>query len=370
MPPRVARATTAVSVQPGLPHWDGDAFVKEVQQSIQECLSTINLLPGTEQSSLLRVLQKLSQPLVADQVAAHDDALNAFKGAVDWLTLQYQGLQVDAPEGHHKLVIFKDILQKRQNVLKAVAGDNYPNRKRPRACAVVKSKPYVDDADESDVEIITKSSEKAPEPEVPVSGLKASVHAPNDAADSSAKGKATAKKASGTRASTVSIPYSAVPGMDIFSSQYLKAVFILSKAASKLPSFKKARIEVPMSNTAQESPNESVERLVEAQQVARFTSLVPFLNMESLEANALLSIANFLKTELATLAHAVQYYSGQYQYVHRQLEEANRHHLAKMKIVDESEAPEGSPMHQDGPSEDAPAASGSNVTPAAATPNA
>ncbi|KAF9258407.1 hypothetical protein L218DRAFT_964478 [Marasmius fiardii PR-910] len=333
MPPRVARATTVVSVQPGLPHWDGDAFVKEVQQSIQECLSTINLLPGTKQSSLLHILQKLSQPLVADPVAAHNDALNAFKGTVDWLTYQYQGLQVDAPEGHHKLVIFKDILQKRQNVLKAAAGDNYPNCKRPRARAVVKSKPYIDDANESDVEIITKSSEKAPEPEVPVSGLKASVHAPNDAADSSAKGKATAKKASGTRASTISIPYSAVPGMDIFS-------------------------------------NESVERLVEAQQVACFTSLVPFLNMDSLEANALLSIANFLKTELATLAHAVQYYSGQYQYVHRQLEEANRHHLAKMKIVDESEAPEGSPMHQDGPSEDAPAASGSNVTPDAATPDA
>ncbi|KAF9256421.1 hypothetical protein L218DRAFT_966381 [Marasmius fiardii PR-910] len=343
MPPRVARATTAVSVQPGLPHWDGDAFVKEVQQLIQECLSTINLLPGTEQSSLLHVLQKLSQPLVTDQVAAHDDALNAFKGAVNWLTLQYQGLQVDAPEGHHKLVIFKDILQKRQNVLKAAAGDNYPNCKRPRACAVIKSKPYIDDADESDVEIITKFSEKALEPEAPESGLKASIHAPNDAADSSAKGKATAKKASGTRANT---------------------------AASKLPSFKKAHIEVPMSNTAQESPNESVEHLVEAQQVARFTSLVPFLNMDSLEANALLSIANFLKTELATLAHAVQYYSGQYQYVHRQLEEANRHHLAKMKIVDESEAPEGSSMHQDGPSEDAPATSGSNVTPDTATPDA
>ncbi|KAF9254018.1 hypothetical protein L218DRAFT_968504 [Marasmius fiardii PR-910] len=306
MPPRVACATTVVNVQPGLPHWDGDAFVKEVQQSIQECLSTINLLPGTEQSSLLRVLQKLSQPLVADQVAAHDDALNTFKGAVDWLTLQYQGLQVDAPKGHHKLVIFKDILQKWQNVLKAAAGDNYPNRKHPRARAVIKSKPYINDADESDIEIITKSSEKAPEPEASVSGLKASVHAPNNAADSTVKGKAT--------------------------------------AASKLPSFKKAHIEVPMSNMAQESPSK-------------------------LRAS-LLSIANFLKTELATLTHAVQYYSGQYQYVHRQLEEANRHHLAKMKIVDESEAPEGSPMHQDGPSEDAPAASGSNVTPDAATPDA
>ncbi|KAF9260291.1 hypothetical protein L218DRAFT_1002921 [Marasmius fiardii PR-910] len=185
-----ARATTAVSVQPGLPHWDGDAFVKEVQQSIQECLCTVNLLPGTGQSSLLCVLQKLSRPLVADQVAAHDDILNAFKGAINWLTLQYQGLQ---------------------------------------AHAVIKSKPYINDDDESDVEIITKSSEKAPEPEAPVSGLKASIHAPNDAADSTAKGKAMAKKASGTRAST--------------------AVFILSKAAAKLPSFKKARIEVPMSNT-------------------------------------------------------------------------------------------------------------------------
>ncbi|KAF9256956.1 hypothetical protein L218DRAFT_1006714 [Marasmius fiardii PR-910] len=73
--------------------------------------------------------------------------------------------------------------------------------------------------------------------------------------------------------------------------------------------------------------------------------------------------------ELATLAHAVQYYSEQYQYIHHQLEEANHHHLAKMKIVDEPKAPERSPMHQDGPSEDAPAASGSNVTLDAATPD-
>ncbi|KAL0578397.1 hypothetical protein V5O48_003588 [Marasmius crinis-equi] len=388
MPPRTARTSTASSAPSGTPSWDGDAFVKDIQQAIQDCLNTINLLPGTEKSALMRVLNKLPQPLVADQVAAHDSALNTFKAAVDWLTLQYQGLEIAAPEGHGKLVIFKDIIQKRQNVLKAAAGDNYPNRKRPRACAAPKSKAYINDDDESDFEIIKKAPEKAPEVHVlifpvqpvltysqtegPSSGLKASIHAPNEAEENTAKGKTAAKKTPVAHASTVSIPYSAVPGMDTSSGPYLKALFILSKVASKLPSFKKARIEVPMSNTAQESPNESVERLVEAQQVARFTSLVPFLNMETLEANVLLFIANFLKTELATLAHAVQYYSGQYQYVHRQLEDANRHHLAKMRIGGDSEASEGgpTPMNQDAPSKDVSHASGSNVTLNAASPSA
>ncbi|KAL0572306.1 hypothetical protein V5O48_009652 [Marasmius crinis-equi] len=372
MPPCTARTSTASSAPSGIPFWDGDAFVKDIQQAIQDCLNTINLLPRTGKSALMRVLNKLSQPLVADQVAAHDSALNTFKAAVDWLTLQYQGLEIAAPEGHGKLVIFKDIIQKRQNVLKVAARDNYPNCKRPRARAAPKSKTYIDGDDESDFEIIEKVPKKAPEAEAPSSGLKASIHAPDEAEENTAKGKTAAKKTPVARASTVTIPYSAVPGMDTSSGPYLKALFILSKAASKLPLFKKAHIEVPMSNTAQELPNESVERLVEAQQVAHFTSLVPFLNMETLEANTLLSIANFLKMELATLAHAVQYYSGQYQYVHRQLEDATHHHLAKMRIGGDSEASEGgpTPMNQDAPSEDVPHASGSNVTLDAASPSA
>ena len=68
--------------------------------------------------------------------------------------------------------------------------------------------------------------------------------------------------------------------------------------------------------------------------------MIPFLQLETLQPNALLSIANYLRAEVATLEHNIQYMLGQYKLAYSKLEEANRVHLAKLGL-------ENTPMAED-----------------------
>jgi hypothetical protein len=79
---------------------------------------------------------------------------------------------------------------------------------------------------------------------------------------------------------------------------------------------------------------EALERTNESQRIARLASLVPFFKLEALTAPQLVSIGNFLRTELSTLAHATQYYAGQYSYVQKQLADINTFQLKKLNIED------------------------------------
>jgi hypothetical protein len=77
---------------------------------------------------------------------------------------------------------------------------------------------------------------------------------------------------------------------------------------------------------------EAIERLTDSQRTARIASLVPFFKLDSLSPPQLVSIGNFLRTELSTLSHATRYYAGQYEYVLKQLEDVNNQHFKKLNI--------------------------------------
>lgn len=62
--------------------------------------------------------------------------------------------------------------------------------------------------------------------------------------------------------------------------------------------------------------------------------MVPFFSLDTLAPPQLISIGNFLRSELSTLSHAVKYYSRQYEFVQQQLEDVNRAHMAKLAISD------------------------------------
>ncbi|KAF9254137.1 hypothetical protein L218DRAFT_1010042 [Marasmius fiardii PR-910] len=149
--------------------------------------------------------------------------------------------------------------------------------------------------------------------------------------------KCRAPTCKSTCASTVSIPYAEVPGMDTSSHAYIWATLIFLKAASNANSsgaVKKVRIETAISNLQEESAVEATQCLLDSQQISRLTSLVPFFPLESLEGSHLISISNFLRSELSTLSHAVKYYSKQYEFMHNQLKEVNHTQLSKMAISD------------------------------------
>ncbi|KAF9254850.1 hypothetical protein L218DRAFT_1039765 [Marasmius fiardii PR-910] len=108
-------------------------------------------------------------------------------------------------------------------------------------------------------------------------------------------------------------------------------MLIISKAvnnANSSSTVKKVRIETAISNLQEESAGkrspvlklvttvltysctaEVTQRLLDSQQISRLTSLVPFFPLETLEGPHLISIGNFLRSELSTLSHAVKYYS-------------------------------------------------------------
>jgi membrane-bound lytic murein transglycosylase B len=72
--------------------------------------------------------------------------------------------------------------------------------------------------------------------------------------------------------------------------------------------------------------------------------MIPFLQLETLPPDALLSIANYLRAEVATLEHNIQFMLGQYKLSYSKLEEANRVRLAKLGL-------ENTPMAEDQPAD-------------------
>ncbi|KAF9254064.1 hypothetical protein L218DRAFT_632670 [Marasmius fiardii PR-910] len=116
-------------------------------------------------------------------------------------------------------------------------------------------------------------------------------------------------------------------------------MIVLSKAAAasattstSTSTGKHVRIEPAITNLAEESAAEVTQRLLDSQQISRLTSLVPFFALDSLAPPQLISIGNFLRSELSTLSHAVKYYSKQYDFVQQQLEDVNRAHMAKLAL--------------------------------------
>lgn len=56
-------------------------------------------------------------------------------------------------------------------------------------------------------------------------------------------------------------------------------------------------------------------------QVNKYLNVLPFLDVSTLSRDGLLSVGNFLRTEMATLQHSVAYYGAQYKVAAKQFDE-------------------------------------------------
>ncbi|KAK1216006.1 hypothetical protein PQX77_021372 [Marasmius sp. AFHP31] len=297
--------------------WDGDAFATSLNEKVNDVRDAISKTPKFAPLVATDLANFLSQPVIANDLAAHEGARKAFRVAVEYVTLVTSKLKnFSLPDSFHKVQNFASLVQRTANNLEKEKADKDKgnNPRKRRSGKEVKSKETIEDSGDSEVEVIDKGGDVNM-----ADGINSSIWAKGqidvDGLSNIKKGaitRASTKKGAITRAST--------------------AIYYLSKARGKLPAFKKARFEPNFSNLQNETAEEVQERLSEAQQVARFTALVPFLNLETLESPTYLSIANFLKSELNTLAHATRYYGGQYTFVQKQLEEVNRIHLSKLGL--------------------------------------
>ncbi|KAK1216001.1 hypothetical protein PQX77_021379 [Marasmius sp. AFHP31] len=287
--------------------WDGDAFATSLNEKVKDVCDAISKTPKFAPLVATDLPNFLSQPVIANDLAAHKGARKAFRVAVEYVTLVASELKnFSLPNSFHKVQNFASLVQRTANNLEKEKADKDKgnNPRKRRSGKEVKSKETIEDSSDSEVKVIDKGGDVNM-----ADGINSSIWAKSQI---NVDGLSNIKKGAITRAST--------------------ALYYLSKARGKLPAFKKARFEPNFSNLQNKTAEEVQERLSEAQQVARFTALVPFLNLETLESPTYLSIANFLKSELNTLAHATRYYGGQYTFVQKQLEEVNRIHLSKLGL--------------------------------------
>ncbi|KAF9257372.1 hypothetical protein L218DRAFT_1080950 [Marasmius fiardii PR-910] len=347
-------ASLAANPTPLLPAWDGVKATQDLNdrfQSAQKAFASLKDQPEIAKSVLMALSDHLTKPLNAQQVVVHPGFVALFWGIVDFLDLKAKDLRTKSPPSLVAAHRFAQILVRMQNEqeLKAKSIPAPSSKRGKKSKAIIPSSD--EDSDDKSVQIIeadvlmddpNKSAELKE-----ARGSQSSMHAPT-AVELVDTGRGTKRKApvrkAATRASTVSIPYSDVPGMDTSSLVYFKAMIVLSKAAAasattstSTSTGKRIRIELAITNLAEESAAEVTQRLLDSQQISRLTSLVPFFALDSLAPPQLISIGNFLRSELSTLSHAVKYYSKQYDFVQQQLEDVNCAHMAKLALNDPPE---------------------------------
>ncbi|ESK81616.1 hypothetical protein Moror_11112 [Moniliophthora roreri MCA 2997] len=76
-----------------------------------------------------------------------------------------------------------------------------------------------------------------------------------------------------------------------------------------------------------------------ADSVIRHTALVPFMDLEKMLTDVLLSVSNFLHHKMSTLEHNVHFFSSQYELTHKQFEEASWIWLSKLELADAEVVP-------------------------------
>ncbi|ESK81769.1 hypothetical protein Moror_16725, partial [Moniliophthora roreri MCA 2997] len=71
-----------------------------------------------------------------------------------------------------------------------------------------------------------------------------------------------------------------------------------------------------------------------ADSIIRHTALVPFMDLEKMSTDVLLSVSNFLPLEMSTLEHNVHFFSSQYELTYKQFKEASQIRLSKLELAD------------------------------------
>ncbi|ESK81035.1 hypothetical protein Moror_11270 [Moniliophthora roreri MCA 2997] len=98
---------------------------------------------------------------------------------------------------------------------------------------------------------------------------------------------------------------------------------------------KMSKVSSSVVDCCQETTDEQALHALTFESIAKKSALIPFLDLEKASSEVLLSVANFLHTELSSLEHNIHFYIGQYQVSSKSLEEVNCIPLSKIAIQDE-----------------------------------
>ncbi|EEB88802.1 hypothetical protein MPER_13183 [Moniliophthora perniciosa FA553] len=93
------------------------------------------------------------------------------------------------------------------------------------------------------------------------------------------------------------------------------------------------RLEHPVVDLREETIEERNSRVIGNASVSKYTSLVPFLELEKSPVDVIVSVVNFLRSEMSTLEHNVHFFASQYKFTSLQFEAAS--HLLRSRMEPE-----------------------------------
>ncbi|ESK81532.1 hypothetical protein Moror_15660 [Moniliophthora roreri MCA 2997] len=97
---------------------------------------------------------------------------------------------------------------------------------------------------------------------------------------------------------------------------------------------KHPHLECPIADLRKESLEEHILQVAGADSVIRHTALVPFMDLEKMLTDVLLSVSNFLRHEMSTLEHNVHFFFSQYELTRKKFEEASQIWFSKLELTD------------------------------------
>uniref|UniRef100_A0A0W0ETT2 Uncharacterized protein n=1 Tax=Moniliophthora roreri TaxID=221103 RepID=A0A0W0ETT2_MONRR len=179
------------------------------------------------------------------------------------------------------------------------------------SCRSKKSSKVVEDGSDND-EVVMANAQK---------GLTASMHAPKPGTSDTVKSLCFTKEKKTPKEKKD----------HLITSSSINAE--LSKG-SKHP-----RLEHPIADLHEESPEEHNLQVAGADSVLRHTALVPFMDLEKMLTDVLLSVSNFLRHEMSTLEHNIHFFSSQYELTCKQFKEASWIRLSQLELADAEVVP-------------------------------
>ncbi|KAK1216058.1 hypothetical protein PQX77_021320, partial [Marasmius sp. AFHP31] len=142
--------------------WDGDAFATSLNEKVNDVRDAISKTPKFAPLVATDLANFLSQPVIANDLAAHEGARKAFRVAVEYVTLVASELKnFSLPDSFHKVQNFASLVQRTANNLEKEKADKDKgnNPRKRRSGKEVKSKETIEDSGDSEVEVIDKGGD-------------------------------------------------------------------------------------------------------------------------------------------------------------------------------------------------------------------
>ncbi|ESK93410.1 hypothetical protein Moror_1760 [Moniliophthora roreri MCA 2997] len=267
--------------------------------------SAVKPLLCIRQAAATQMCKQLCKPLNFRHVTRSDEAYTLYSKAVNLIK---ELIKLPGVKEPFQLSAITHFLVKMDTVWAA-------DKARGSCRSKKSSKVVKDGSDDNEVVVLTVPSKDTKMADAQ-KGLNASMHAPKP----------------GTSDAVKSLHFTKEKKMPKEKKDHLIMSSSINAELSK--GSKRPRLERPIADLREESLEERNLQVAGADSVIRHTALVPFMDLEKMSTDVLLSVSNFLHHEMSTLKHNIHFFSSQYKLTRKQFKEASWIWLSKLELAD------------------------------------